>query len=118
MAGANEHFGESLALAPEVAAHLERYLTENAADHSDYRGAEAILYRLRDDVTPLRATELPVMRQRHYIVLNVLSLNPSAKLKKITNCNDCHEKAETGSFAYGEIVVPGVSKVVRPGGMF
>jgi hypothetical protein len=39
-------------------------------------------------------------------------------VKTLTNCDACHEKAATGSFAYDQIVVPGVSKIVRPGGMF
>jgi len=113
-----DHFGEALALDPAVAAQLSAYLMANAADHSDYRGSEAILYRLGNDVTPLRITNLPVMRQRHYIVSNLLHVNPKAGVKKLTNCNDCHEKAAAGSFAYREIVVPGISKVVKPGSLF
>lgn len=65
-----------------------------------------------------RITQLPVMRQRHYIGQHMLSVNPKATVKKLTNCNDCHENAAQGSFAYREILVPGITKVVRPGGMF
>jgi len=114
----SDHFGEALALDPAVAADIRRYLVENAADRSSYRGSEAILYRLADGATPVRITQLPVMRQRHYVVENVVDITPKAPVKKLTNCNDCHERAAAGSFAYQEIVVPGVTKVVRPRASF
>jgi hypothetical protein len=119
MARASEHFGESLGLAPEVARHIEDYLAANAADRSPYDGARIMLSQLPDDRTPTRITPLPHMRHRH-VVVNKLMSSPvyGTKVKTLTNCDACHEKAATGSFAYDQIVVPGVSKIVRPGGMF
>jgi Dihaem cytochrome c len=127
MAKSNSHFGESLLLAPDVAREIEQYLVANAADRSDHLGASAILYRLRDGSTPTRITSLPVFKQRHAVAAYVKGANdrvntarsfsPSA-VKLLINCNDCHEKASTGSFAYKEIVVPGITKVVEPGGLF
>jgi Dihaem cytochrome c len=113
----NDHFGESLSLSPEAAREIEQYLVSNAADHSNYRGAAAILYRLSNDATPTRITMLPVMRQRHAVVRKLMAERQEL-VHSLTNCNACHEKATTGSFAYEEIVVPGITKVVRPGGMF
>jgi Dihaem cytochrome c len=113
----NDHFGESLSLSPDVAREIEQYLASNAADRSNYRGASAILYRLSDSATPSRITALPVMRQRHAVVRKLMAERQEL-VHSLTNCNACHEKAVTGSFAYEEIVVPGVTKVVRPGGMF
>ena len=63
----NEHFGESLLLAPNVAREIEQYLVSNAADKSEYLGAQAILYRLRDDAAPLRITSLPTFRAKHFM---------------------------------------------------
>jgi hypothetical protein len=114
---AKGHFGETLALDPQVAAKLEAYLTANAADRSPYRGAELMLDRLPASSTPARITELPIMQHRH-VVIRQLMISGQAKVKTLTNCDACHEKAATGSFAYDEIVVPGVTKIVRPGGMF
>ena len=127
MAGANDHFGESLSLQPEEARRLQDYLVANAADRSDYRGSELMLGRLSASATPLRITSLPLFKSRHFTVVYlrgaVSSLNsvrdlPPAGVKVVMNCNECHEKAATGSFAEREIVVPRVTKVVRPGGLF
>jgi len=123
----NDHFGESLLLEPKVAREIEQYLESNAADKSDYFGAQAILYRLRKDAAPLRITSLPVFRAKHFMAayakkatprVNTSRTFPPTAIKVLMNCNDCHEKARTGSFAYKEIVVPGVTKVIKPGGSF
>jgi diheme cytochrome c len=112
-----EHFGEALALAPDTARHIEQYLVSKAADAADFRGSEVILYRLEENDVPLRITELPLMRQRHQVVRKLLAL-PNTSVRSLTNCDSCHERAAAGSFGYGEIVVPGVTKVIKPGGMF
>jgi hypothetical protein len=117
--GLKSHFGETLALEPQVAQNIERYLTENAADRSDRRGAEVILYQLPDSAVPTRVTDLPLMRQRHVVIRYMMDATlGTVKVKSLTNCDACHERASTGSFAYNEIVVPGVTKIVRPGGQF
>ena len=119
MAGSDKHFGESLSLRPEVSKALEEYLIANAADHTDFRGSKLMLYRLEDEVAPTRITALPLMRQRHVVVTKLMGPPfPKVTVKSLTNCEACHERAATGSFAYKEIVVPGVSKVVTPGSVF
>ncbi|HZZ94842.1 MAG TPA: hypothetical protein VFE23_19940 [Usitatibacter sp.] len=117
MAQADKHFGEALGLAPDVKSHIEGYLATNAADRSPYRGSELMLWELPASATPLRVTALPLMRHRH-VVMRKLMEQVNVPLKNFTNCEVCHENASSGSFAYDRIVVPGVSKVVRPGGMF
>ena len=117
MSTGNQHFGESLSLAPDVAQHIEAYLAANAADHSPYRGSEVILYGLSKDAVPTRITMLPLMRQRHVVVRKLMA-DTNTSFKVLSNCETCHENTSTGSFAYDQIVVPGISKVVRPGGMF
>ena len=116
MAKSVDHFGESLSLPAATAARVERYLVEHAADRSDYRGSRLILSRLEGDAAPLRITSLPLMRQRHVIIRKLQ--RDSVVDVKLTNCDSCHEKAATGSFAYDQIVVPGVTKMVRPGSLF
>ena len=117
MAGADKHFGESLALSPDLSQHIESYLAANAADRSPYRGSELILWDLPNEATPVRITMLPLMRRRH-VVLRKLMSDTNTPLKVLSSCETCHENASTGSFAYDHIVVPGISKIVRPGGMF
>jgi hypothetical protein len=115
MGRSEQHFGESLSLSPEVSARIANYLEENAADRSSYRGAALMLYNIGPDDVPQRITWLPLMRQRHVVVRKLLH---GSSVKSLTNCDACHERAATGSFAYGEIVVPGVTKIIRPGGLF
>jgi hypothetical protein len=117
LARADAHFGEALSLAPEAARHIEAYLAANAADHSDYRGSALMLQELSPAATPVRITALPLMRHRHVVIGRLLG-RPNVKVKTLTNCDACHENAASGSFAYDRILVPGLSKVVRPGGMF
>jgi cytochrome c553 len=116
VADSANHFGESLSLPVATAATIERYLVEHAADRSDYRGSKLMLSRLDDDATPRRITALPLMRLRHVVIRKLQS--EGRVDAKLTNCDSCHEKAATGSFAYSQIVVPGVTKVVRPGNLF
>lgn len=116
MARSTDHFGESLSLSAATAAGIERYLVEQAADRSDYRGSKLILSWLAEDKTPVRITSLPLMRQRH-VVIRKLQRDSRVDVK-LTNCDGCHEKAATGSFAYSQIVVPGVTRIVRPGALF
>jgi len=117
MATTDKHFGESLALAPDAAKHIESYLAANAADHSPYRGSELMLWELPKDAVPTRITMLPLMRHRH-VVIRKLMTDTNTPLHVLSSCETCHEQAATGSFAYDHIVVPGLSKIVRPGGMF
>jgi hypothetical protein len=114
--GSANHFGESLSLPAATAQAIERYLVEHAADRSDYRGSKLMLSRLADDATPVRITALPLMRLRHVVIRKLQS--DGRVEAKLANCDSCHEKAATGSFAYSQIVVPGVTKVVRPGNLF
>ena len=117
MTSTEKHFGESLSLKPDAAKHIEAYLAANAADRSPYRGSELILWDLPREAAPTRITMLPLMRQRH-VIIRKLMRDTNTPVKTLTNCDACHENASSGSFAYDHILVPGVSKVIRPGGAF
>lgn len=104
-----DHFGETLSLDGKSREELERYLVANAADHSDYRGSEIILSWLKDSSTPLRITALPLMRQRH-VVMRKLIADSNLPVKNFTNCDACHIDAQSGSFAYEHINVPGITR--------
>ena len=108
MAKSNDHFGESLSLAPKLAAQIEHYLVANAADHSDYLGSALILDRLESDKTPMRIIYLPYIRQRHQVIRKLLNDHPQHSLKGLSNCTDCHPRAAQGLFVYREVIVPGI----------
>ncbi len=112
------HFGESLDLSPEVRSTLVGYLEANAADKSDDRGSEMLLHRLPESSTPMRVTAVPIIHRNHVIVREVIKINSSVKARTITNCNSCHTAAEKGSFAFKELIVPGLTKVITPNSQF
>jgi len=114
----NDHFGESIELSAEVNARVHEYLNANAADKVPDRGAALLLERLDPEKTPVRITQVPHILKMHVVVREVLKTNATAKVRSLTNCDACHQKATEGSFALVDLLVPGVTKVVRPGGAF
>jgi len=113
-----DHFGESIELNAEVNARLREYLNANAADKVPERGAAVLLERLDPEKTPMRITQVPHILKMHIVVREVLKTNATAKVRSLANCDSCHQKATEGSFALGDLLVPGVTKVIRPGGAF
>jgi hypothetical protein len=115
---AKNHFGETLSLPPDTAKHIEEFLVANAADRSAYRGSELMLWDVDAKAVPSRITTLPLMWQRHVTIRHLMKETNRVKVNTLANCDSCHENASSGSFAYDHIVVPGVSKVIKPGGVF
>jgi hypothetical protein len=113
-----DHFGESLSIPPETMTAIAAYLDANAGDKSDYLG-EALLFRnLSENSTYTRITALPMMRRNHEVMRALMSVNGNVPVRKFTNCTDCHTGASEGSFANRELIIPSVTKVVRPGSAF
>jgi hypothetical protein len=108
LAKTDSHFGESLGLSSETLQTLQNYLRENAADHSDRKGPEQLMTRQPADVTPLRVTDIHMMRRNHVVVREVLRTNATVKVRSLTNCDGCHRGAKNGSFALRELEVPGL----------
>jgi len=99
-------------------ASLRGYLTANAADKVADKGAALLLERLDPEKTPVRITEVPRIFKLHVVMRAVLKINTTVKTRSLTNCDGCHQKAGEGSFAQRDLVVPGLTKVIRPGGQF
>jgi hypothetical protein len=120
MDGLGNHFGESVQLAPELGTSLRAYLIDNAADKVPEKGPAVLLERLDPNKAPLRITQVPLIYRQHLVVRSVLKTNTHAKelVQGITNCDTCHEKAADGQFALHYTVVPGLTKVIRPGSQF
>jgi len=108
-----KHFGESVVLPEPARDAIRRYLTENAADRSDYAGSQIFLERLDAKVTPYRLMDVPTYRQAHRIILEVISIKNKVKVRTLTNCNACHQYAPEGSFGNRELFVPGLTPLAR-----
>jgi hypothetical protein len=107
------HFGENVALKPDAHAAIASYLTENAADRSPYEGSKTLMERVRADRTPYRFQEIPLFRQMHTVVREVMFVEPKVRTRRLTNCNDCHQYADEGSFGTSELIVPGITPTTR-----
>lgn len=118
MSRLDSHFGENVELGSDLADRLRDYLRTNAADRVPEMGPAVLLERLDAAKTPERITQVPLMFRNHIVVREVFKVNSKVQTRTITNCDACHQKAGEGSFALRDLLVPGLSEVVRPGAMF
>lgn len=108
----DKHFGESIRLDPAAHEAVSRYLTENAADRSNYEGSRTFMERMPKDTTPFRLLDVPLYREMHAIIRQVIHLKPQIRARTLTNCVDCHQYAPEGSFGNDELIVPGLTRNV------
>lgn len=109
----DKHFGENVALAPPAHAAILKYLTDNAADRSRYEGSLTLMERIDPRRTPYRFLDVPLFLENHRIVLEVIDRKPKLKVRRLTNCIDCHQMADEGSFGNTELVIPGLTRTDR-----
>jgi hypothetical protein len=105
----DKHFGESVRLDAATRAKLEAYLASNAADVSPYEGSKAFMERIPAALTPYRFSNVPTFREMHTVVREVISTKTKVKVRTLTNCNACHQKADEGSFGLSELYIPGLT---------
>jgi hypothetical protein len=104
-----KHFGENIQLASATRDTIRRYLVENAADVSPYEGSKTFMERIEPAMTPYRFQDVLLFRTMHRIVREVIEVKPKIKVRNLTNCNACHQRAEDGSFGLPELVIPGLT---------
>ena len=109
-----KHFGETVNLPAPSQAAIRKYLVENAADRSGFEGSLTIMERLDPKRTPYRLQQVPLLREYHRVILEVIDRKPKIKVRTLTNCNGCHQGADDGSFGYEELVVPGLTLMRTP----
>jgi mono/diheme cytochrome c family protein len=104
-----KHFGESVELAPDTRAKILDYLTRNAADVSPYEGSKTFMERIPASQTPYRFSGVPLFREMHTVIHEVINTKNKVKVRSVTNCNACHRKADDGSFGNDELYIPGLT---------
>ncbi len=109
MSGLENHFGENAELAQQTLLELNAYLDSNAADRVDgIKRADKIMRSLGEQI-PLRITDVPyIHRQHHEIPSRIIKNNPD--VRSLSNCANCHTRADTGSYAEREIRIPGIGR--------
>lgn len=105
----DKHFGENAELDEETVRALTQYLTDNAAERSNYKRSQSFLDSIAADAAPQRISETPYFKRKHReLKRKMVEDNP--QVKSYSRCAVCHTKAETGSYNEGEITVPGFGK--------
>lgn len=94
MADLGNHFGDDASVDAATAAHITRYLVDNAADRS--RQGSKLLRGGPADSAPLRITELPKWVREHREVADWEWKQKSVGTK--ANCTACHVDAERGYY--------------------
>ena len=109
MASLDDHFGENAELPAEDAKMIERYLLENAADHSNYKRSMRIMNSLHPAEAPLRISETPYFIKKHdELSRKMVQDNP--QVGSFSKCGACHTQADKGSFEENEIQIPGFGR--------
>ena len=105
----DRHFGENVSLDAGTRGRIQEYLTANAADVSAYEGSKTFMERVKSTSTPRRLWEVPLFKEMHTVMLEVIGTKQKVKVKTLTNCNACHQKAAEGSFGNDELYIPGLT---------
>ena len=106
MGGLADHFGENAELDAADAQRFTAYLTENAADTSNYKRSRGITKSLHKTAVPLRITETRYFQRKHH-ELPARAVKDNPKVRSFSNCELCHTRAAQGSYNEHEVKVPG-----------
>ena len=115
LARMEKHFGEQVSMSPQTAQAIRKYLLDNAADKSPFEGSQVVMERIDPKRTPYRFWDVPIFREMHRVMAEVIDRKPRIKVRTLTNCNGCHQGADGGSFGYEELLVPGLTVQRKPG---
>lgn len=106
MGGLSDHFGENAELEAADAQQLTVYLTENAADTSNYKRSRRIAGSLKGSDAPLSISETRYFQRKHHeLPSRMVKGNP--EVRSFSNCDLCHTRAAQGSYNEHQVKVPG-----------
>ncbi len=108
MGSLSDHFSENAELDGATRQQLVSYLVANAAEHAGTRRSAKILRSLNKEM-PVRITDVPYIRRQHDEIPSRL-IRTNAALRSLSNCAACHTRAETGSYAERDILIPGLGR--------
>ena len=101
-----DHFGENAELDEETRKHLLDVLVANSADKSHRKRSKKIMNSLDEGAAPLRIIEIPYIKQKHHEVVEEV-VEKSDKIKSLSFCDKCHQKAKEGIYDDDTVVIPG-----------
>ncbi len=101
-----DHFGDNAELDEDVRTHILDVLVKASADKSYYKRSKKLVSSLGDNKTPMRITDIPYIKKAHHeIPTRLIKDNP--KVKSLSQCDKCHQKAAENSFDDDTVVIPG-----------
>lgn len=101
-----DHFGDNAELDEAARAHILDIMVSNAADTSFYKRSRKVIASLDDSTIPLRITETPYIKDKHANIPAKL-IKQNDKVKSLSFCNKCHQKAAEGRYDDDTVVIPG-----------
>ena len=102
-----DHFKENAELDEQTRKHLEDFLLANSADKSRYKRSRKVMVSLPQGQVPLRITEVPYIKQKHEAVYEDVVAKGGSKVKSLSYCDKCHQKAKQADFDDDTVYVPG-----------
>lgn len=101
-----DHFGENAELSDEARTKILEFLVANSADKSDYKRSKKIMASLDAGAAPLRIIEVPYIKRKHDEIPDKL-IKGNEKVKSLSYCDKCHQKAGENSFDDDTVNIPG-----------
>ena len=99
-----DHFGDDASLDEVSRRAIERYLTENSAEHSTKEVAVYILQSIDEKKDIIAITQTPYWKERHSALDDALFKSKNVRTK--ANCKACHRGFEQGWIEDSAIAVP------------
>lgn len=105
-AAMEDHFGDNAELDEETRQHILDVLVNTSADKSHHKRSKKLMLSLTEDKAPLRIIETPYIKEKHEeIPVKLIKENP--KVKSLSQCDKCHQKADKGIFDDDTVAIPG-----------
>lgn len=101
-----DHFGDSAELDESTRKEILDYAIANSAEKSWYKRPRKVMASLKQGDAPLRITEVPYMKDKHSQIPAKL-VKENSKVKSLSYCNKCHQKAKDANFDDDTVVIPG-----------
>jgi len=109
MSQLDDHFGENAELPEDERKEIDRYLKDNAAEHSDSKISRKFLRSLGRGQTPLRISRIPYFVKEHDELPRRM-VQGNQEVGSFSRCDACHVDAASGRFDEHEVRIPGFGR--------
>ncbi len=101
-----DHFGDNAELDDETRVALLDALIAESADKSRYKRSKKIMASLSKNEAPIRIVDTPYIKRKHHEIPDKL-ITGNEKVKSLSFCDTCHQKADEGDYDDDSVVIPG-----------